>query len=119
MTNDFIGTWRSEANPRAFLRLENDGTVTGSDGINRMVSGWDEGFALGSATISADADGPRTEGPLVSIRPAATTLMAAPNMQTWVTAAQFVSATGDELIVYGHDGEKTGVLVRDTTASGG
>lgn len=115
MTSSFIGTWRSEANPRAFLRLEEDGSVTGSDGINRIITGWDEGFGLGSASA---AHAPEADGPLASIRPAATTLMAAPNMQTWVTAAQFVSASGDELTIYGHNGETTGVLIRDTAANG-
>lgn len=96
MTQSFIGTWRSESNPAAFLTFTTDHRVNGSDGINKLRTSW-----------TADDTG-------VSIASAVTTMMAVKNLQAWVTSARSVEVDEDELVVYDSQKKELGRLHRDT-----
>ncbi|RBP66244.1 hypothetical protein DFO66_103188 [Brevibacterium sanguinis] len=115
MTHPFIGTWRSEANPKAFLRFTEDHQVQGSDGINRLVTTWDEDGTIASAAEGSDTDvsTDKGTGSRATIRPAMTTLMATPNLQAWVTGARSVEVRGDELVVFDIRSHEVGTLRRD------
>ncbi|WP_309133277.1 hypothetical protein [Brevibacterium sp.] len=126
MTHPFIGTWRADANPRAFLRFTEDHQVQGSDGINRLVTTWDEDGRIASADKSEVADdgedgnsgdvAGKGAGSKAMIRPAMTTLMATPNLQAWVTGARTVEVRGDELVVFDVRSQEVGKLRRDLEA---
>ncbi len=117
MTHPFIGTWRAEANPRAFLRFGEDHTVHGSDGINRLVSTWDEDGTIASAGRGeGSTSAGKGEGSGATIRPAMTTLMATPNLQAWVTSARRVEVRDDALVLFDIQSQELGTLRRDAEA---
>lgn len=100
MTHSVIGRWVVEKNPRAFLEFKEDGSLSGSDGANRIVTTWTD-----------EENGP-------TVKASFSTLMAAPNMVGWVTKARRVEPDGRELKVYDAKDDHLGVLIRDDAAEG-
>ncbi|MCD1284544.1 MULTISPECIES: META domain-containing protein [unclassified Brevibacterium] len=98
MTHSVIGKWVAEQNARAFLEFKEDGSLSGSDGANRIVTTWTD-----------EENGP-------TVKPSVSTLMAAPNMVTWVTKARRVEPDGRELKLYDSEDNNLGVLIRDEAA---
>ena len=90
--------------------------TTDVDRVRTARAVLDEG-RIGTITSAGEPEKParnEDDGSRALIRPAATTLMASPNMQTWVTGARTVEVRGDELVVFDIQNRETGVLVRDT-----
>lgn len=90
-----VGDWRSEENPEVTLTIDEDGSVSGSDGCNRIVGG--------EANIS---------GSDVEFNALATTLMFCEGVDTWLSTATSATVDGETLNVYGVDGTEIGKLVR-------
>lgn len=93
-----VGTWGSTDDGEPYLTFEDDGTVNGSDGCNRLVGAW----SLADETVTLEN--------------LAGTLMACEGVDTWlVDAASAVLAEGqdDELSVQDGGGAEIGTLERD------
>lgn len=96
MTDSVNGKWVSTKGSKAFLTLDADGTLQGSDGANGITSTWasDDAGALIESFVS--------------------TQRAAPGMEMWVAKARRVEAAGDRLNVFDHAGNHLGELTRAT-----
>ncbi|GAA1939852.1 MULTISPECIES: META domain-containing protein [Brevibacterium] len=95
MTNSVNGKWISTKDgSSAFLQFEEDGTLTGSDGGNRISTTWG------------------AEEPGAVVKPFATTQRAVMGMEAWVGRVHRVEAEGDVLTVFDHSGNHLGVLNR-------
>ncbi|MET0932662.1 MAG: META domain-containing protein [Mycetocola sp.] len=95
---NLLGTWGSTGEQEPYLTFEEDGTVAGSDGCNRLVGAW----SLADETVTLEN--------------LAGTLMACEGVDTWlVDAASAVLAEGedDELSVRDGGGAEIGTLERD------
>lgn len=100
LTEDFVvGTWGDPDDADdPYLEFAKDGTVSGSDGCNRLVGTW---------TIEDDA---------VVFSELATTLMACPGVNTWLSAAATAVIEpddDDELAFLNAEGVPIGTLDRD------
>lgn len=90
---DVVGTW-VDPDGRGYLTFTDDGTVTGSDACNGIRSTWEDGNGT------------------VTVEPFPTTMMAcSEGWSQWLLGVTTVEQDGDELTVYGHEGERLGVLV--------
>lgn len=97
MSNSVNGKWvSSKDGSSAFLKFDEDGTLTGSDGGNRISTTW----------------GPEGSGAV--IKPFATTQRAVMGMELWVGRVHRVEADGDVLTVLDHGGNHLGELAKDT-----
>lgn len=95
MTNSVNGRWvSSKPGSTAFLKFTNDGSVSGSDGANRIATTWsnDDQGAIIDSFVS--------------------TQRAAPGMEMWVARVNRVEANGDELNVFDRSDSHLGVLMR-------
>lgn len=95
MTHTVTGRWISpKPGSKAFLELSADGSLTGTDGANRISTTWtseESGAAVASFL---------------------TTQRAAQGMEAWVGRARRVEADGDHLNVFDQAGKHLGVLTR-------
>lgn len=99
MTQQINGKWISAKDgSSAFLEFDQDGTLTGSDGGNRISTTWG------------------AEGPGAVIKPFATTQRAVMGMEAWVGRVHRAEPDGDVLTVFDHGGNHLGELVRDTSS---
>ena len=99
MTNSVNGKWiSSKEGSSAFLQFDENGTLTGSDGGNRIATTWG------------------AEGAGAVIKPFATTQRAVMGMEAWVGRVHRVEAGSDALAVFDHGGNHLGELVRDTSS---
>ncbi|SJM59327.1 META domain-containing protein [Gulosibacter sp. 10] len=89
-----IGEWGSTAPGQPHLEFSEE-EVSGSDGCNGLGGPW-----------SQDADGTLNIGPLVG------TLMACPDVDTWLGEAYTAEVDGDLLRVYDREGAEIGTLER-------
>ncbi|MCD2442568.1 META domain-containing protein [Agromyces sp. SYSU K20354] len=87
-----VTTWGSEDEGQPHLTFTDDGSVSGSDGCNRLVGSW----TLTGDTIATDS--------------LATTRKACEGVDTWLSGFATAVVDGDRLIVSGVDGEQIGVL---------
>lgn len=95
MTNSVNGRWASsKPGSAAFLKITADGSLTGSDGANRISTTW-----------SNDASG-------AIVEPFLTTQRATQGMEMWVGRTRRVEADGDRLTVFDQAGNHLGVLNR-------
>lgn len=92
------GTWGIEAEGEPQLVLHSDGSLTGTDGCNRLVGGW----RLDGETVRFSEDG---AGP-------ATTLMLCEDVDTWLSGLDSAVVDGDELRIRDADGNELGALAR-------
>ena len=90
-----IGVWRNEANPDVTLTIEDDGTVSGSDGCNRIVGG--------TATVKESR---------VEFGALATTMMFCEGVDTWLSQAASGQSAGGVLTISDAAGAEIGTLVR-------
>lgn len=86
------GTWGQEDN--VHLTLATDGTLSGSDGCNRLSGGWEE-----------------TAGE-IDFGEVATTLMACEDVDTWLGGLASGEVSGDTMSVYDQSGNEIGTLTR-------
>lgn len=99
MTNSVNGNWvSSKPGSTAFLKFGDDGSVSGSDGANRIATTW-----------TGDGSGATVESFL-------TTQRAVQGMERWVGRTHRVEADGDELTAFDQSGTHLGVLIRATDA---
>lgn len=89
------GRWSSDETGDPHLELMEDGTVDGSDGCNGI-----------STTYTVD-------GNVVTLEPAASTLMACEGVDDWLRGAATLEIDGDEAIVFNRDDEEIGTLTRE------
>lgn len=97
MTNSLYGKWVStKPGSAAFLSISDDGSLTGSDGANRISTTW-----------TKDGSGAVIESFL-------TTQRATQGMERWVGRTRRVETDGDQLNVFDHAGKHLGELTRAT-----
>lgn len=97
MTQSVNGKWvSSKPGSAAFLNICADGSLTGSDGANRISTTW-----------TADDSG-------AAINSFLTTQRAMQGMEGWVGKARRVEADDDQLNVFDQAGNRLGVLTRDS-----
>lgn len=88
------GKWGSEAEGKPQLVLEEGGVLSGTDGCNRLIGSWE---ATGSA---------------IEFGEVATTLMACPDVDTWLSGLASAEVHGSELHIFDADGKEIGTLAR-------
>ena len=96
---DVVGSWgASSTEGEAYLELAEDGTASGSDGCNRMTGEWR-----------------RSEGG-VAFSAWATTRMACPAVDPWLSLAVTARLEDDHLVFVDKDATQLGTLTRTGTA---
>ena len=93
-SNDYQGTWGTKPPGQPQLTFQEDGTVTGTDGCNRLIGEWE---------LSDDK---------VRLVNLASTMMYCEGVDTWLRNARTVETRGDQLHVFDCDGQKIGTLTR-------
>ena len=94
-TVDPVGTWGDvAATDEPSLVLGDDGSLTGTDGCNRLVGTW-----------TAEAD-------TVTFVDVASTRMACEGVDTWLSALATGTIAGDTLTVLDESGDEIGTLAR-------
>ncbi|WP_165877429.1 META domain-containing protein [Agromyces fucosus] len=92
---DPVGTWGDvAATDEPSLVLGDDGSLTGTDGCNRLVGSW-----------TAEAD-------TVTFVDVASTRMACEGVDTWLSALATGTIAGDTLTVLDESGDEIGTLAR-------
>lgn len=90
------GNWGSQDEGEPHLVLSSDGTLSGSDGCNRLVGSWEE------------ADGTISFGDGV-----ASTMMFCEGVDTWLSGVHTATVDGDTLRILGADGAEIGTLAKN------
>lgn len=86
--------WEADAASHgAYLELSEDGSLSGTDGCNRLMGDWEQ------------------DGATVSFGPIASTMMACEGVQTWLGAAVSASVDGRIMRVHDESGETIGTLI--------
>jgi len=89
------GTWGDTSETtEPSLVLEDDGTLTGTDGCNQMNGEWTE------------------EGDSVTFENVATTLMACEDIDTWLSGLATATVDGSTMTVFDESGDEIGTLPR-------
>ena len=89
------GTWGDAADSaEPSLVLEADGTLTGTDGCNRLTGEWVE------------------NGVDLTFENVATTLMACADVDTWLSGLDTATIDGSTMTVYDESGDELGTLER-------
>ncbi|WP_189350134.1 META domain-containing protein [Zhihengliuella salsuginis] len=89
-----LGRWGMDDGASAWLRFDADGSLTGSDGCNRLSGSW-----------SVDDGRVRTLGVV-------RTLMWCENLVEWIGDLDTLEVEGDVLVVFDADGGRVGTLTR-------
>ena len=89
-----VGTWGSEDAGSPNLTLVDDGTVSGTDGCNRLSGSWTQ------------------DGPTVTFERMISTLMACEGVDTWLSQVSTATLDGDVLTVLDQSGAEIGTLER-------
>lgn len=95
-SGEATGTWGEEADGQPHLVLEADGTLSGTDGCNRLSGGWEQ------------------DGEVISFGEVATTMMACPDIDTWLMDLDTARIDGDTLLVSDASGTEIGSLAKVT-----
>lgn len=88
-----VGTWGEEDGPT--LTLAEDGTLSGSDGCNRLTGGWTQ-----------------SEGQ-IDFGEVASTMMACEDIDTWLNGLATGTIKGSTLHILNASGTEIGTLERD------
>lgn len=89
-----VGAWGSTAAQSPNLTFTDDGTVSGSDGCNRLSGSWTQ------------------DGETVKLGQMVSTLKACPGVDTWLTTAVSATVDGDTLRISDEGGTEIGTLER-------
>lgn len=89
------GTWGEEGESMPHLVLAEDGTLSGTDGCNRLIGSWEE------------------EGDTVEFGELGATMMFCDGVDTWLSGASSAVVEGDTLRVLDADGTEIGTLQRN------
>jgi len=90
-----VGTWGEDTSGSPSLTFAEDGTVSGTDGCNRLAGSWTQ-----------DGDTLDFGGSLIS------TLMACEDVDTWLSGITTATVDGDTLTALDADGAALGTLER-------
>lgn len=96
-SSTLVGTWGSTDEQQPYLLFDEDGSITGSDGCNRIGGGWE------------------MDGDTVVLSNLVGTLMACDGVDQWLreaTSARLVSGEEDELQIFDRDNSEIGTLER-------
>lgn len=88
------GAWGSDAPQQPQLTLAEDGSLSGTDGCNRLIGSWE--------LVEERAE----------LSPLGTTMMFCEGVDTWLGAASSATAEGDTLHVFDESGAEIGTLQR-------
>ena len=89
------GTWGDPTDTtQPSLELEEDGTLTGTDGCNQLSGQWIE------------------NGVELTFENVASTMMACPDADTWLSGLDTASIDGSTMTVYDESGDELGTLER-------
>ncbi|UTX52092.1 META domain-containing protein [Leucobacter aridicollis] len=91
---DATGTWGEEADGQPHLVLEEGGKLSGTDGCNRLSGGWEQ------------------DGEVIIFGEVAMTLMACPDVDTWLMDLDTARIDGDALLVSDASGAEIGSLAK-------
>ncbi|ALZ99997.1 hypothetical protein APT58_07005 [Corynebacterium glutamicum] len=91
----FEGTWGSDEPPRPELTLAEDGSISGTDGCNRLIGSWE----------LVDQH--------VELSPLGTTMMFCEGGDSWLGSATRAEIEGDTLHLFDQDGTGIGMLLRE------
>ena len=91
---DAAGTWGKNGDNAPQLVLGDDGKLSGTDGCNRLMGSWE------------------LEGDTVKFGQVASTLMACEGVDTWLSALDSATVSGDTMTVLDSGGKKIGTLPR-------
>lgn len=94
--DSYEGTWGTDEPGQPHLKLDADGTVTGTDGCNRLMGKW----TLGEGVIHFQQ--------MVS------TMMYCEGVDTWLSGAASAKVHGDSLLVFDRGGVEIGTLHRQS-----
>lgn len=89
-----VGTWGAGVGNHPQLVISEDGTLGGTDGCNRLFGSWEY------------------RGDAVSFREVGSTMMACPDVDTWLAGLDSAWVDGDRLHVNNAAGIEIGILVR-------
>ena len=87
-----VGSWGLTQSGKPNVKIESDGTVSGTDGCNQLS---------GKGTIDGDT---------ITFGKLATTLMACEGVDEWFSKAAKGRVTGSSLTIFDDKGEKIGML---------
>ncbi|GAA1769180.1 META domain-containing protein [Agromyces humatus] len=95
---DAVGAWGGPSMVGAppALALADDGTVTGTDGCNRLVGSWGD------------------DGETIAFEQVASTRMACEGVDTWLSGVDTATVDGDTMTVFDGGGAEIGTLERST-----
>lgn len=88
----FEGTWGSDEPPQPELALAEDGSISGTDGCNRLIGSW------------------KLVDQHVELSPLGTTMMFCEGVDTWLGSATRAEIEGDTLHLFDQDGTEIGTL---------
>lgn len=91
---DAVGSWGEDADRQPYLVLDEGGKLSGTDGCNRLNGGWEQ------------------DGDVITFGEVATTMMACPDIDTWLMDLDTARIDGDTLLVSDATGEEIGLLSR-------
>lgn len=89
-----VGTWGDGADGGPQLVLDEDGRLHGTDGCNRLIGSWEQ------------------DGDRISFGAVGSTMMACPDVDTWLSGANSARVDGDVLRVHDDTGTEIGTLDR-------
>ena len=89
------GTWGAAGEGEPQLVLDSDGTLTGTDGCNRLTGTWEQADDTSLTFINV-----------------ASTMMACEDLDTWLIALDTAVLDGETLTVKNADGAEIGTLPR-------
>lgn len=91
-----VGTWGSAAPGQPQLRFVEDGSVSGTDGCNRLAGKW------------------TLENEVVIFQQMISTMMYCEGVDTWLSGAASARVHGNALHVYDRAGQEIGTLDQDS-----
>lgn len=91
---DAEGVWGQDVEGSPHLVLDAEGSLSGTDGCNRLMGSWSQ------------------DGGTVTFEGVATTLMECPDVDTWLSEMDSATVDGDTLRVLDATGAEIGMLSR-------
>lgn len=92
--DSYEGTWGTDEPGKPYLQFVADGTVTGTDGCNRLMGKW---------TLEEGA---------IHFQQMVSTMMYCEGVDTWLSGAASAKVHGDSLRVFDRGGVEIGTLYR-------
>lgn len=94
VTLDVVGTWGEDAEGQPHLVFEDEGKLYGTDGCNRLTGSWEQ------------------DGEIISFGQTASTMMACPDVDTWLKDLHTAQIDSDTLLINDAAGAQIGSLTK-------